>query len=104
LLNATLTINSDELAKAFPENGQVLAAILKKLDAIELQLQSANSQPEPVLLTKAQAAKRLGVSDRTAYTWIKAGLIPTVTIDGRDWIRSAALDEAMRNRESGGVH
>jgi hypothetical protein len=101
LLNANLRIDASELAKALPDNGEALATILEKLESIERQLQSRSF--EPVLLTKAQAAKRLGVSDRTLFSWCKAGIVPTVTIDGRDWIRSATLDAAMRNRQSGGA-
>jgi excisionase family DNA binding protein len=52
---------------------------------------------EPMLLTSRQAARLLAISERTLYTFTKAGAIPVVRIgravrygtdDLREWIRS----------------
>jgi excisionase family DNA binding protein len=90
----TLEIPDDPTA---PE----LLTELRRVAGLLSEVKVAMSRPEqPILLTQAKAAKRVGVSERTLYSWIQNGVIPTVTIDGRVWIRSAALDPVMQKREA----
>jgi excisionase family DNA binding protein len=45
---------------------------------------------EPTL-TKAEAARCLGVTRPTIYAWIRRGIIPTIEIDGHDRIPASAI-------------
>ena len=38
-----------------------------------------------------QAADLLGIGSSTAYRWASAGELPTITLNGRRWVTSAAL-------------
>jgi predicted site-specific integrase-resolvase len=55
------------------------------------------------LLSPQGAAARLGVSPRSIQLWVKQGKLPTVPVEGADWIVIRAKDlEKMRERPKAG--
>lgn len=58
-----------------------------------------HSDVAPLLLTKKQAAARLGISTKTLQKPIDAGEIPTVRVGGRDYIQPHRLHEFVARRE-----
>ncbi|MBJ9926426.1 MULTISPECIES: helix-turn-helix domain-containing protein [Burkholderia] len=59
------------------------------------------------LMTKAAAARQLGMSRTSLNRYIAKGRLATVNMDGRDWMRRDDLNafesEWKRNREAGGA-
>jgi excisionase family DNA binding protein len=53
------------------------------------------------VMTKAQAAQYLHISVATLERWMRAGLVPVVTLPGRRrvLIRKEALDQVLRDHE-----
>jgi excisionase family DNA binding protein len=54
------------------------------------------------VMTKAQAADYLHISIATLERWMRAGLVPVVTLPGRRrvLIRKEALDQVLRDHET----
>jgi molybdopterin-binding protein len=49
------------------------------------------------LITRSEAARRVGVTEKTLYSWEKRGLVPLPERDARGWRRySVAQIDAMR--------
>ena len=62
-------------------------------------------EPVPrVTLSVAEAAKALGISDRTVTTLISEGKIPNVRVGKRRLIPVDGLREWAKNRTEGGVN
>ncbi len=59
---------------------------------------------EIVLITPKQAAKALGVSQRTINTWMADGLIPSFRLGGARRIELAAVKSLIRDHAALAAH
>ena len=62
---------------------------------VDPPLEGVNARPEPLLLTKSEAAEMLNVSLRTLSRMIAAGSLPTVRITGSPRIRRADVERLV---------
>ena len=56
---------------------------------------------EPLALGMAQAARMLGISERTLFTLVRSGGMPHIRIGRRVLFRRASLDAWLHARETG---
>lgn len=81
-----------------------LEDIAVRLDAIEKRLAEQQNE-DAIAIPIKQVAKRLSISEDTAYAWAKAGYIPNIRKNGRVIVSLGALRRwADEEAEKGVIH